>query len=189
MHLFPKDFPAYIWMLWDTLTLEEKVYVHLSISQGHLLIRVKETPAVWKQAAQMLMIPLCHEVRPRPSCVRVYRKDLWKVRSHSTSPSDTWGRGLVCHLSVTPRSWKLEGRDSHHPVSVWREILNICKEYEIRCNREREGWLPMDLLEGCALSLPQGRRRLLGTPCALGCACCVLPYKQTQLAIFYLLQQ
>lgn len=40
-------------MLWDTLTLKEKVYLHLSISHEHLLIRVKETPAALKEAAQM----------------------------------------------------------------------------------------------------------------------------------------
>lgn len=44
----------------------------------------------------------------------------------------------------------------------------------------------MDLLEGCAVPLPQGgRRRLLGTPRALARACCVLAYKQSQLAIFF----
>lgn len=53
-HITLKDFLAFIMMLWNTLTLKEVVYLHLSISHGHLLIRVKETAAALKEAAQML---------------------------------------------------------------------------------------------------------------------------------------
>lgn len=104
-HIFPNDFLVFTWMLWDTLTLREKVYVHLSIYQsGHLLIRLKETPAVWKQAVQLLIIRLCREIRPRSCCIRAYCRVRWKIQSHSTSPSDTWGKGLACHLSVMLRA-------------------------------------------------------------------------------------
>lgn len=111
---------------------------------------------------------------------------LCKIRYHNASPSYTSWKGLTCHLSVTLRSWELKGRASHHPVSVSRDILNICKGYEIIRNRENKGWLSTDLLKGCVVPLPpRGRRRLLSTLHALNHACCVLAYKQSQLGFIF----
>lgn len=141
--------------------------------------------AVGKQAVQELVIPPCHEVRPRPPCARAHCRDLREVLCQSTAPSHAGEKGLAPHLSVTLSCREPEGRDSHQPESLQRDMLNICKGCEIRCNREREGWLSVDLLEGFAVLCPQGgRKRLLRTPCALGHACCVLASKQSQLAFF-----
>lgn len=104
------------------------------------------------------------------------------VPEHFSSHS---GEGVSASFVSHPELLRARGQGFPLPQSVQRDMLNICKGHEIRCNREREGWLSVDLLEGCTVALPQGgRKRLLGTSCALGHACCVLASKQSQLAFF-----
>lgn len=132
--------------------------MHLPVSQGHLLSAVKGMPAVGNPAVQGLVIPPCHEVRPRPCCARAHCRHLRELQTQSTSPltpREGVGTSFVNHAELL----RARGQGFPPPQSVQRNMLNICKGREIRWNRAREGWLSVDLFEGCTALLPQGGRK------------------------------
>lgn len=133
----------------------------------------------------MLVVPPCPEVGPRPSCARAYWRDLWEPCPRALLCL-TQGEGVSASFVSHTQLLRARGQGFIPTTPLGSKgYAKYMQRHEIRCNREREGWLSVDLPEGCTVPLPQGgRKKLLGTPCALGHACCVLASKQGQLAFF-----
>lgn len=133
-HLSDNYFPAFIWLLWDTLTLNE-VSMDLPGSEGHLWSGVKGTPAVGKQAVQVLVIPACHEATLCKSTLQGPAGGSVPERFSVSHRGEGVSTSFVSHAELL----RARGQGFPPPHSVQRDMLNICKGHEIRCNREREG--------------------------------------------------